>query len=106
MRLETWNIEEMTGYTPKTTFYEDFSIADAFGVEAIKDTYKRAVEHWSDNVVYVTELVMALNWKCWRWNNHNDAYSALYAQLFYELQDWCYDHLKGDDLTYFIRTID
>ena len=42
LKIKTWNIEEMTGYTPKTTFYEDFSIADAFGISAIKDTYRRA----------------------------------------------------------------
>ena len=42
--METWNIQELTGYEPMTTFYEDFSIADKFGVEAIKDTYKAAFE--------------------------------------------------------------
>ena len=31
-----WNIEAMTGYKPITTFYMDFSIADKFGVAAIK----------------------------------------------------------------------
>ena len=30
MRVETWNIKELTGYEPMTTFYEDFSIADKF----------------------------------------------------------------------------
>lgn len=34
MTIKTWNIEEMTGYKPQTTFYEDFSIADCFGVGA------------------------------------------------------------------------
>lgn len=36
-RVKTWNIEEMTGYKPMTTFYEDFSIADAFGQAVVKD---------------------------------------------------------------------
>ena len=106
MRLETWNIAEVTGYQPKTTFYEDFSIADAFGVEAIKDTYKRAFEHWHTDVVFVTELAMALNWKCWRWHGHNDVYSALYAELFYKCQNWCYENLKDDDLRYYLDTTD
>lgn len=26
LKIKTWNIEAMTGYKPKTTFYEDFSI--------------------------------------------------------------------------------
>ena len=29
------------GYQPKTTFWMDFSIADKFGIAAIKDTYNR-----------------------------------------------------------------
>ena len=29
-------------YECQTTFWEDFSIAEAFGEEAIRDTYKRA----------------------------------------------------------------
>ena len=27
MQLKDWNIEALTGYKPKTTFYTDFSIA-------------------------------------------------------------------------------
>ena len=29
-----WNIESETGYKPRTTFWQDFSIADAFGEDA------------------------------------------------------------------------
>lgn len=43
MNIKTWNIEAMTGYKPRTTFYEDFSIADHFGGSAIRDTYCRAL---------------------------------------------------------------
>jgi len=31
----TWRIEELTGYKPMTTFYEDFSIADRFDEIAV-----------------------------------------------------------------------
>ena len=27
-KLPSWNITELTGYEPKTTFWDDFSIAD------------------------------------------------------------------------------
>ena len=37
---------EEIGYKPITTFWDDFSIADRFGISAIKDTYKRAFEEW------------------------------------------------------------
>lgn len=54
MTITNWNIEEMTGYKPKTTFYTDFSIADNYGVAAIKDTYKRAFDEWHNDTEYVT----------------------------------------------------
>lgn len=101
-----WNIEAMTGYKPKTTFYMDFSIADHFGIGAIKDTYKRAFDAWKDDVVFLTELVMVLNWKIWEHYQHNDAYAELYNKLWGEADLYCTEHLKGKDLEYFYKTTD
>lgn len=39
----------INGYETITTFYEDFSIADAFGIHAIKDTYTRAFNEWKSD---------------------------------------------------------
>ena len=36
IKIKTWNIEAMTGYKPRTTFYEDFSIADHFDGEDLQ----------------------------------------------------------------------
>ena len=36
MKIKDWNIKELTGYEPITSFYRDFSIADNFGIKAIK----------------------------------------------------------------------
>lgn len=106
MRLENWRIEELTGYKPQTTFYTDFSIADKFGVKAIKDTYSNAFNSWKDNVVYVTELCMVLNWKLHRWYNVKDEYAKVYNDLYLKLDEWCMENLKGDDLDYFLSTTD
>ena len=106
MNFKDWNIEAATGYKPKTTFYMDFSIAEPFGTEAIRDTYRRAFESWNGNTEYVTELVMALNWKIWEHYGHNDELALLYGEL-YEIADaWCRENLKGDDLSYFYSTTD
>lgn len=40
--LPQWRIQQDTGYKPITTFYQDFSIADKFGTNAIRETYNRA----------------------------------------------------------------
>lgn len=105
--IKNWNIEELTGYHPVSTFYTDFSIADKFGLDAIKDTYKRAFEGWKTNFRYITELVMVLNWKCWEhYDTKHIEMSELYANLYEELNDWCFDNLKGAELDYFIQTTD
>ena len=106
MKIEDWTIEEMTGYKPITTFYTDFSIADKFGVEAIKDTYKRVFQEWKYDYKYITELAMVLNWKLWRWYGKNDELSILYDSLWKEIDGWCIDNLKGKELEYYYKTTD
>lgn len=90
-----------------TTFWSDFRIADVFGVEAVKDTYKRAFEEWKDDYRYLTDLVVVLNHSCWFWYDRgNEGLSELYSDLFYQTQDYAYEHLKGDELSYFFRVTD
>lgn len=90
-----------------TTFGDDFDIADAFGIDAIQDTYNRAFNSWKTDYKYITELCMILNWKChMHYQLGNQEYSELYSKLFYKLQRWCYSHLKNDELTYFLDTTD
>lgn len=105
MTIKVFDSESAFGYKQITTFYEDFSIADHFGISAIKDTYKRAFKSWKTNTEYVTELDMVLNWKSWEHQDRED-YCKLYSDLYYELRDWCFENLKGEDLEYYIRTTD
>lgn len=82
MGLNDWNIEKITGYKPKTTFYLDFSMAEPFGISAVADTYERAFKAWKDNVEYVTELTMVLNWKIWEHYETNEPLANLYNDLW------------------------
>lgn len=106
MRIRTWNIEAMTGYKPKTTFYEDFSIADHFGQAAVKDTFNRAFKHWKQDYEYLTELVMVLNWKIWEHYEHNEPLARLYNELWEKADLYATENLKGEELSYFYRTTD
>lgn len=107
MTYKEWNVEAITGYKPKTTFYMDFSIADRFGAAAIKDTYLRAFRSWKNNVEYLTELVMVLNWKTWEHHDAGNArYVELYSELYYAADDWARENLTGDDLMYYYNTLD
>lgn len=107
IKIKDWNIEALTGYKPKTTFYTDFSIADAFGEDAIRDTYKRAFEEWHEDHKFLTEFVMVLNWKIWEhYKSGNQKFARLYNDLWEEADHYAVTHLKGDELAYFYRTTD
>ena len=96
----------VNGYETITTFWRDFSIADAFGLSAIQDTYNRAFNEWKNNYQYLTELVMILNWKIWSHYEKNERYAKLYNKLWEETDAYACEHLKGEELSYFYRTTD
>lgn len=94
------------GYTMTTTFFDDFSIADRFGIGAIKDTFNRSFKHWKKNPVYLTELVIALNLKIWQWYEKNETVAKVYNDLWEKADAYACENLKGDDLAFFYRTTD
>lgn len=97
----------MPEYEMKTTFMQDFAIAECFGESAVRDTYNRAKEDWKDNTVYLTELVMVLNWRLWgHYQNGNRKMAELYNELWENADLFAQEHLKGEDLDYFYRTTD
>ena len=102
----SWGIEEETGYKPITTFWQDFSIADKFGIASVRDTYKRAFEEWKGNYKYLTELVLVLNHKIWQHYQTNKALAEVYDELWKEAYAWGYNNLTGEELDYFYETTD
>ncbi len=95
-----------TGYEMQTTFVEDFMIAERFGVAAIKDTYKRVFKYWKDNYVYLTELVIALNWGIWRNYETNPTIAEVFQELWEKADKYACTHLKGEELSFFYRVTD
>lgn len=108
--LPVWNIEQITGYKPITTFRQDFSIADKFGLEAVQDTYKRAFSEWKCDYKYITELALVLNHKGWQHYDRNcgvaNELSQLYFSLLEKLDSWCADNLDEEALNYYYKTTD
>lgn len=98
--------ESAFGYKQITTFYADFGIAEHFGVNAIKDTYKRGLEYAKTDYKVLTELVMVLNWKVWEFHKKNEALARVYNDLWEKTDAFAIDYLKGDELKYFFRTTD
>lgn len=103
---EAWDMAIENGYTPKTTFWDDFSIADRFGVSAVKDTYNRAFKEWKSDYIYLTELVMVLNHKIWQHYKSNPQLAKVYNDLWEKTDAWACDNLKGKELQYFYSTLD
>ena len=101
-----WKMAEMIGYTPITTFWTDFSIADVYGVSGIQDTFDRAFEHWKGDYKYLTELVMVLNHKIWEWYDLDEERAELYDKLWRQAADYATKNLKGDELRYYYETTD
>ena len=106
MVLNDWNIEEMCGYKPISTFYTDMSIADHFGVDAIIDTYERVVESWLGDYKMFTEFVMVLNWKIWEHYERNPKLAEVYDDLWGKAQMEVEKHFTDEQKSYYYRTVD
>lgn len=106
--IPKWNIQEMTGYEPKTTFWDDFSIADKFGPDAVADTFKRAFNEWKKNIEYLTELSLVLNHKIFQWYEKNDRLAELYNKLWREVDDYAYGegNLSEKERDYYFQITD
>ena len=96
------------GYEMTTTFWQDFSIADCFGVAAVRDTFNRAFKEWKSNHVYLTELVITLNLKIWQHYEKNGSceLSRLYNELWEQADNYACENLKGEELDFFYRITD
>jgi hypothetical protein len=78
--LTTSNTDEVD--TSHVNFVQDFKIAEAFGHDAIKDTYKRASKSWTD-AIGASVLERDLNYRLWETYESGDEETAkLYDQLW------------------------
>lgn len=120
---ENWfkmNLKE-NGYECKTTFYSDLTIAELMsGKKGIKDTIKNVMENWINNIEYITEFCMAVNWKSWEMYDRLEQtqdeakkkyftdLGKFYSDQYYKVYDKIYSHYKSDEkaLNYFYRTTD
>lgn len=95
------------GYETKTTFWNDFTIADYYGEEAVENTFERAFKEWKNNYEYLTELVIVLNLKIWQhWENNDESLAKIYNDLWQKADNYACENLKGEELSYFYRITD
>ena len=94
-------------YNIVSTFASDFAIADAFGADAVEDTYERSMASFSEDVFMLTEMSLVLNWAIWRyWELHEQELSIMYDKLWKKLDSYIMDHFTGDELQFYLKTTD
>ena len=98
---EHWYENPITGKKLNSSFRVDFKIADAFGPEAIIDTYKRAKSEWHFSVEYMAELVLSLYWAI----TTNIKCASLYYDLWQDCHTFCCNHFKDEQLTEYLNII-
>lgn len=96
----------VNGYELQTTFWDDFSIADLFGLSAIQDTFNRAFKEWQEDYKFLTELVMVLNHKIWQYHEKKPEFAMLYNTLYREADQYAMENLKDEELSYFLDVTD
>lgn len=91
----------------ENTFWDDFTIADHFGLDAVQDTFNRAFEEWKVDYKMLTELVIVLNHKLWQhYENKNEPFAKLYNDLWDKANNYARDNLKDEELSYFYKVTD
>lgn len=103
-------LEELSGRKRKTTFMSDLSIGEwAGGYSGVFDTTRRALVEWRDNVEYIAEFVLCVNWKSWEHHaNERPNWMKFYALLFEGVRDLMYEYYEGDEekTSYFWEYLD
>lgn len=97
-------------YNNRTTFGSDFAIANRFGIEAVRDTFRRAFGEWKNDIVYITELTLVMNAYCWHfYEEDNKEYCEQYREYYYQCRDYVYadeNPFNEAEQGYFFRCTD
>ena len=104
--LEKLALEKMLDYKFESTFWEEFSIAENHGGDAVREHYDLVFPQWKDNIKFLTELVLVLNIKLFIWFKVDDDLGLTYEELWKETDCYALETLKGDDLHYYLHTLD
>lgn len=109
----TWKemMKERNGYDCITTFWEDFAIADRFGVSAIQDTFNRSFRDYKSNFKYMIELILVLNHRHWLYGlegpNQNLEIAEVYECLYYKADNYVLENYTSPEETeYYFEVLD
>lgn len=99
-------LERQFDYKFESSFWEEFSIAEDYGPEGIRKHYDTVFEQYRDNLNFLTELVLVLNWKIYQWYQVDDTLGMTYDELWKRTDGYAMETLKGDDLHKYLSVLD
>lgn len=80
-----------------TTYMSDLSIAEWYGFGAVVDTIEKAIKQQANDVEYMAELVLCVNWKSWEhFSRGNNTWSKFYSVLYEMTYDLVLSYYKKD----------
>ena len=106
VQLQKLALERQFNYKFETTFWEEFSISDQYGPDRVVEHYNLVFDQWKDNLKYLTELVLVLNWKIYQWYQVDDTLGMTYDDLWKRTDSFAMDTLRGEDLHYYLSVLD
>ena len=99
-------LEETFDFKLESTFWEEFSIAEDYGSEGVREHYDLVFNQWKDNLKFLKVLVLVLNIKIFLWYGVDDTIGLTYDQLWKETDGYALETLKGEDLHNYLSTLD
>jgi len=106
VQSEKLALGESLNYRFETPFWELFSLSEGLSPETIRKNYGDVFPVCQDNLTYLTELVLVLNLKIWQWYKKDDTIGRTYDELWKKTDAYALQTLKGEDLHYYLSTLD
>lgn len=106
--LPQWNIEAMTGYTPRIRRCPRRNGETGFRRKG--KNYHQSLTHallgGSRSSRFIGRTLRVLNHKIWQHNENNAVLAELYNSLWEQADGYATTYLEGEELSYFYRITD
>ena len=99
-------LEKGLDFKFETEFWELFSLSELLGPKRIKEEYEMVFQMKKDSLRCLVELSLVLNLKISQWFQKDDIIGLTYDELWKMTDAYALENLKGDDLHYYLSTLD
>lgn len=109
-----WELAKQIDYEPVSNFWEQFTeieIKSNIEEDDFRDLAETLFQAYKNNIIFLTELILVINHKCWYWfENNNGELAKIYSLLYYEYDSFALNYIEKNmtqkEITYYLRTLD